>query len=112
MEDYHVDRPDVEAQQCVKLTGTNSSIGLIVLITNGHSYRSRQLHFVQCLRGRAAYATAALRPQTECAGKARKGQEKTSSHAFRRPGGYCEVAAPDPIPNSVVKRLCANGTLS
>ena len=28
MEDHHVDRPDVEAQQCVKLTGTNRSIGL------------------------------------------------------------------------------------
>ena len=25
MEDHHVDRPDVEAQQCVKLTGTNRS---------------------------------------------------------------------------------------
>ena len=32
VEDDHVDRPGVEAQQCVKLTGTNSSIGLIVLI--------------------------------------------------------------------------------
>ena len=29
VEDDHVDRPDVEAQQCVKLTGTNRSIGLI-----------------------------------------------------------------------------------
>ena len=27
--DHHVDRPDVDAQQCVKLTGTNRSIGLI-----------------------------------------------------------------------------------
>ena len=27
MEDHHVDRPDVEAQQCVKLTGTNRSFG-------------------------------------------------------------------------------------
>jgi hypothetical protein len=33
-------------------------------------------------------------------------------HAFRRPGGFSEVAAPDPIPNSEVKRLSANGTLS
>ena len=32
MEDDHVDRPGVEAQQCVQLTGTNSSIGLIALI--------------------------------------------------------------------------------
>ena len=29
--DHHVDRPDVDAQQCVKLTGTNRSIGLIYL---------------------------------------------------------------------------------
>ena len=36
MEDDHVDRPGVEAQQCVKLTGTNSSIGLIVLIPHAH----------------------------------------------------------------------------
>ncbi len=27
VEDHHVDRPGVEAQQCVKLTGTNCSIG-------------------------------------------------------------------------------------
>ena len=32
VEDHHVDRLDVEAQQCVKLTSTNSSIDLIVLI--------------------------------------------------------------------------------
>ena len=31
VEDHHVDRPGVEAQQCVKLTGPNSSIGLIYL---------------------------------------------------------------------------------
>ena len=32
MEDDHVDRPGVDAQQCVKLTGTNRSIDLITLI--------------------------------------------------------------------------------
>ena len=32
MVDHHVDRPGVDAQQCVKLTGTNSSIGFIALI--------------------------------------------------------------------------------
>ncbi|SCM71977.1 conserved hypothetical protein [uncultured Pleomorphomonas sp.] len=36
VEDHHVDRPGVEAQQCVKLTGTNSSIGLIALIIPVH----------------------------------------------------------------------------
>ncbi len=29
VEDDHVDRPDVEVQQCIELTGTNRSIGLI-----------------------------------------------------------------------------------
>jgi hypothetical protein len=33
VEDHHVDRPGVEAQQCVQLTGTNCSIGLIDLIS-------------------------------------------------------------------------------
>ena len=30
VEDHHVDRPGVEVQQCMKLTGTNPSIGLIL----------------------------------------------------------------------------------
>ena len=36
MEDDHVDRPGVEVRQRMKLTGTNSSIDLIVLILNVH----------------------------------------------------------------------------
>ncbi len=36
MEDDHVDRPGVEGRQRLKLTGTNSSIGLIVLIPYAH----------------------------------------------------------------------------
>ncbi len=31
---------------------------------------------------------------------------------LRRPGGYSEEATPDPIPNSAVKLLSANGTSS
>jgi hypothetical protein len=42
VEDDHVDRPGVEAQQCVKLTGTNRSIGLIVLIDQCSSTARRQ----------------------------------------------------------------------
>ena len=38
MVDDHVDRPGVEAQQCVKLTGTNNSIGLIVRIAHAHLF--------------------------------------------------------------------------
>jgi hypothetical protein len=36
VEDYHVDRLGVEVQQCMKLTSTNSPIGLIVLIAYVH----------------------------------------------------------------------------
>lgn len=40
MEDDHVDRPGVEERQRLKLTGTNSSIGLIVLIPYAHRSKS------------------------------------------------------------------------
>lgn len=43
MEDDHVDRPGVEERQRLKLTGTNSSIGLIVLIPNIHLTKSNGL---------------------------------------------------------------------
>ena len=36
MEDDHVDRTGVEAQQCVKLTVTNSSIDFFVPIVHAH----------------------------------------------------------------------------
>ena len=36
MEDHHVDRLGVEVQQCMKLTSTNRSIGLIALIVSVH----------------------------------------------------------------------------
>ena len=32
------------------------------------------------------------------------------SSVLRRPGGYSEEPIPDPIPNSAVKVLCADGT--
>jgi hypothetical protein len=41
VEDHHVDRPGVEVQQCMELTGTNSSIGLITLIYQCSSAASR-----------------------------------------------------------------------
>ena len=46
MEDDHVDRPGVEVQQCMKLTGTNSSIGLIVLID--HAHRTSSMSHLFC----------------------------------------------------------------
>ena len=43
MEDDHVDRPGVEVRQRMKLTGTNSSIGLIVLIPNVHQNQRQRM---------------------------------------------------------------------
>ena len=43
MEDDHVDRPGVEERQRLKLTGTNSSIGLIVLIPYIHQGAIRRI---------------------------------------------------------------------
>ena len=97
MEDDHVDRTGVEAQQCVKLTVTNSSIGLIVLIVHAHrtSQRGGDARRVHKQR-----QTKAL-PSTSF-----------SLIALSRPGGYGGVAAPVPIPNTAVKRPSANGTSS
>jgi hypothetical protein len=36
VEDHHVDRLGVEVQQCMKLTSTNRSIGLIAFIVSAH----------------------------------------------------------------------------
>ena len=91
MEDDHVDRTGVEAQQCVKLTVTNSSIGLIVLIAYVHQFDDqRRVH------------------------KKKEGLPSPASQmiALSRPGGYGGAAAPVPIPNTAVKRPSANGTSS
>ena len=85
MEDHHVDRPGVEAQQCVKLTGTNSSIGLIVLI-------------YQC-------------PQPSRVAQISKDQLHASLFLFDLVA-MAKRPEPDPIPNSTVKRFSANGTVS
>ena len=47
MEDYHVDRPGVEARRRVKLTGTNNPIGLIVSQQNSFDFRIRQCLLAQ-----------------------------------------------------------------
>jgi len=56
VEDYHVDRLGVEVQQCMKLTSTNSPIGLIVLIAYVH--RSKASMLFSCVH---AVATKSLR---------------------------------------------------
>lgn len=59
MEDDHVDRPGVEERQRLKLTGTNSSIGLIVLITYIHQGTIRRI--VAILTHACSALRAALR---------------------------------------------------
>ena len=125
MEDDHVDRPGVEERQRLKLTGTNSSIGLIVLIPYAHreirwsDQRSRVVSaFGRTLRegaGKPATRSRAcgLRPKANRK-RRRLGTKKQllEQRAFCRPGGYGGAAAPDPIPNSAVKRSSADGTSS
>ena len=91
MEDHHVDRPEVYAQQCAQLTGPNRSID-----------RSIQARRVQRQPpAKDTHNTLTL--------KAKKSSQ---------PLGFAGLVAiargntPDPIPNSDVKTLRANGTAS
>lgn len=56
VEDDHVDRTGVEAQQCVKLTVTNSSIDFFVLIEYVHQAELDDIIF--CPHGPKALRTA------------------------------------------------------
>lgn len=131
----------MEVRQRMKLTCTNSPIGLIVLIIHDHSLahghavafattacagapHQRRVAlraqladnqgYVQAAKSRPwrSRALAERRHRSGVALRERKQRSSFTFHALCRPGGYCEVAAPDPIPNSEVKRLCADGTLS
>ena len=103
MEDDHVDRPGVEAQQCVELTGTNRSIDLIALIS-------------QCPFAKSEWMKDQLASRTALQPALAKFVSLASRLALFpvlcRPGGSCEEPEPDPIPNSAVKLLSANGTKS
>ncbi len=70
VEDHHVDRPGVEVQQCMKLTGTNRSTGLIA---NTHPSRAA----ARAGGGRATVDKAQ-----------RKAQRKDRHSVHRRSGGY------------------------
>jgi hypothetical protein len=95
VEDHHVDRPDVEARRRVKLTGTNRSFDLIALVA-----KAREALFDFTSAEKALV-------------KNREPKNPVLLHSVPcRPGGSCKAIRPDPIPNSAVKRLSANGTLS
>ena len=97
MEDHHVDRPGVEAQQCVKLTGTNSSIGLIVLMQSMHETK-------RLVRGERFVGLRIITLQAL--------ENSRNLCRLCRPGGFGGEPPPDPIPNSVVKVPSADGTTS
>lgn len=131
MEDDHVDRPGVEVRQRMKLTGTNSSIGLIVLIDYAHrtSFDVPDLCPDAPMALRTARQTIGDGPLA-CMGATSTRSRKRSKDVFKkenrltpasfskhivalcRPGGYGGVAAPVPFPNTAVKRPCAHGTSS
>ena len=112
MEDDHVDRTGVEVQQCMKLTVTNRSIGLIVLIVHAHPTNSMSHLF------RALAAPGRRRSPKKKTCSQKTNEEETlplpasRKIALSRPGGHGGVAAPVPIPNTAVKRPSANGTSS
>ena len=106
MEDHHVDRPGVEAQQCAKLTGTNRSFGLIHPSAACSDQIPRQAarprldnkqHFIAAHRS-----------------EIRKLCPPFSALRFRSDDlvVMARGITPDPIPNSAVKTLSANGTAS
>ena len=97
MEDHHVDRLGVDARQRVKLTSTNRSIGLIGLPpgkADRHAQRPTRW------------------PVTPMHSRKDTFLENEPVSDLRWPGGYGEGPAPDPIPNSAVKTLSADGTAS
>lgn len=49
---------------------------------------------------------------SEVGGQAVLYDQFSSFRALCRPGGFGEETEPDPIPNSAVKLLCADGTMS
>ena len=56
--DHNVDRPGVEVQQCMKLTGTNNSIGLFLHIYGVSPYADYRQHQIQILRGKKGNITS------------------------------------------------------
>ena len=80
----------MEVQQCMKLTGTNRSIGLIAQLRIRHAQRQEPA---------CGYTTV----------------DKDKETRFPFIDGLVVMAgvpAPDPIPNSVVKTPSADGTAS
>ena len=126
MEDHHVDRPEVKAEQSVELTGTNRSMALIP--TAAHSGKTLcPANLSPQKRGAGQDAPVRFIPAKAANGGPNGPQTlllpshmTPPEHPARAGGppgsaiaGLVAIARgqpPDPIPNSAVKTLCANGT--
>ena len=98
----------------MQLTGTNRSIGLIALIFSVHD-----LDVIAGLdpaihrnKRRIAFADRGPRVEPEDGARSLRAQACFVFLVLRRPGGSSEELEPDPIPNSAVKLLSANGTMA
>ena len=98
--DHHVDRLDVDAQQCVKLTSTNRSIGLISHI----ACSDKQIERCSGLRPSDAGSTSSDRPGASTG--------IVQTFFLNDLVVISRGNTPDPIPNSAVKTLSADGTPS
>ena len=132
MEDDHVDRPGVDAQQCVKLTGTNRSTGLIPdhppqpkISYPGKIYRpSGYLRFYLSgiMKAQRTHSdrntlrtTEYVRKRGALSSRPKAGRGLPENKTLPGIDGLVAIARaepPDPIPNSAVKSLRAHGTAS
>ena len=109
MVDHHVDRPEVEARQRVKLTGTNRSIGLIRSRSQGPRARPAS-------QGASSWKSSVISYQSSVGvDPTDNRQMMTDDFRSARSDDLVVMArgkTPDPIPNSAVKTLSADGTAS
>jgi hypothetical protein len=106
VEDDHVDRPGVEERQRLKLTGTNSSIGLIVLIPYAHLTKSDGLFSLTLVPpfGRRYVGAAHQRRRSVDLAKLRFERRQTKNcKGTQRPANSPERHPTAPLPMS----LCA-----
>ena len=99
-----VDRPGVEAEQSVELTGTNRSCGLTI------SLRQHRKTIVSDLQDERARTRDwdCERASNQNGGPRSLSEAWTLHPAIS--GGDIEEVTPDPIPNSEVKLFGADGT--
>ena len=100
----------MEARQRVKLSLTNRSIGLISLRTRPAQQQARKKTTTTPRPHISIRQTHRIKSSNIL--KDTYGVSRRSLRAVGRPGGHSEGPAPDPIPNSAVKTLRANGTAS